>query len=101
MLVPGYPGESNAPETGSKLERCKMSREGLHRNIKTLAALAGLDFFLLCILRIIKYRKKKFGEKEILTEVLLEALVPRKVRLQSRQDCCLVCADRTEIATTK
>lgn len=57
LLVRGYPGESNAPVTGSKLEWCKMSREGLHRNSKTLVALAEFDFFLLCIVRIIKYRK--------------------------------------------
>lgn len=35
LLVPGYPGEANAPMMCGKLEWYKMSREGLHRNSKT------------------------------------------------------------------
>lgn len=42
LLVPGYSGEANAPVMGSKLEGCKMSREGLHRNSKTWQ---GVTFF--------------------------------------------------------
>lgn len=38
LPVPGYPEETNAPVMGSKLVWCKMSRDGLHKNSKTLAA---------------------------------------------------------------
>lgn len=36
LPVPGYPEETNV--MGSKLVWCKMSRDGLHKNSKTLAA---------------------------------------------------------------
>jgi len=57
LLIPGYPGEANAPSLGGKPEWWQLSGEGLPGNSKTPAVLAGLGCFLLCTLRSIKYRK--------------------------------------------
>lgn len=68
-----------------------MSREGLHRNIKTLAALAGLDFFLLCILRIIKYRKKEVRRERNLNRGSFRGISPQegKVTVKTRLLSCM------------